>query len=378
MKPTLSLAALLCFCCHSAARASSWPMWDHYAAHFVSPQGRVIDPARNSMTTSEGQSYAMFFALVADDRSSFERIHAWTQANLAQGDLARNLPAWSWGEKPDGSWGVLDQNSASDSDLWVAYSLIEAGDLWANPGYGKTGKAMLSLIAKNESALLPEIGSVLLPGKYGFHPDSTHWVLNPSYMPLPLLLAAARSDSQGPWNSMVSALPAWLQQASPSGFAMDWVEYTTGKGFSAVSEPGNGSRPACGSYDAIRVYLWVGTTAEQSPGTTKLVHLFAPMSAYVKTHLSPPEAVNPDGTISSSTAPPGFAAAVMPLLAVSGEKVAARLQFRNVMAQIEPSTGLLGDPPQYYDQNLALFALGWQEERFRFAPDGTLRVQWKK
>jgi len=54
------------------------------------------------------------------------------------------------------------------------------------------------------------------------------------------------------------------------------------------------------------------------------------------------------------------------------------LQLRNLLAQIEPSTGLLGDPPKYYDQNLALFALGWQEQRFRFAPDGTLRVQWKK
>lgn len=378
MRPAILFVAVLGLCCQSAAKASSWPLWDHYAAHFLSPQGRVVDPSRNSMTTSEGQSYAMFFALVAGDSNSFDRIQEWTQDNLAQGDLAKKLPAWSWGQKSDGSWGVLDQNSASDSDLWVAYSLIEAGELWSKPGYSRTGKAMLSLIAKNESATVPQAGAVLLPGPNGYHPDADHWVFNPSYMPLPLLLAARHADPQGPWSAMAAALPAWLQQASPSGFAMDWVEYTSGKGFSAVSEPGTSSRPACGSYDAIRVYLWVGTTAQDSPGAASLLHLFAPMSSYVKTHLSPPEVVNPDGSVVSTTAPPGFSAAVMPLLMTSGEKAAATLQLRNILAQIEPSTGLVGDPPHYYDQNLALFALGWQEQRFRFAPDGTLRVQWKK
>lgn len=98
----------------------------------------------------------------------------------------------------------------------------------------------------------------------------------------------------------------------------------------------------------------------------------------VKTHLSRPETINPDGTVRSTTAAPGFSAAVMPLLMTSGEKAAATLLLRNVLAQIQPSTGPQGDPPNYYDQNLALFALGWQEQRFRFATDGTLRVQWKK
>lgn len=378
MRRSILLSAVLGLCCYSAARASSWPLWDHYAAHFLSPEGRVIDPQRNSMTTSEGQSYAMFFALVAGDSGSFEKLRTWTEENLAQGNLSKYLPAWSWGRKDDGSWGVIDQNSASDSDLWTAYSLIEAGELWAKPQYSKTGLAMLSLIAKNETASLPQAGTVLLPGPYGFHPDEGHWILNPSYMPLPLLLAAKRVDPRGPWGLMTTALPEWLRQASPSGFAMDWVGYTDGKGFSAVNAPGTPSRPASGSYDAIRVYLWAGMTAQDSPGAARIVQMFAPMSTYVKMHLSPPETVGSEGTVLSTTAPPGFSAAMVPFLVTSGDKAAATAQLRNVLAQFEPSTGLLGDPPHYYDQNLALFALGWQEQRFRFAPDGTLRVQWKK
>ncbi len=378
MRHWLLLAMLLGLCCQSMAKASSWPFWDHYAARFLNPQGRVIDPERNSMTTSEGQSYAMFFALVAGDNGLFEKIRAWTEDNLAQGDLAKNLPAWSWGKKNDGSWGVLDENSASDSDLWIAYSLLQAGKLWAKPQYRQAAKAMLSLIAKQETAALPQIGTVLLPGRYGFHPDSDSWVLNPSYMPLPLLLAAKQADPQGPWQSMASVLPDWMASASPSGFAMDWVEYTEGKGFSAISEPGNAAKSARGSYDAIRVYLWAGMTAIESPGAVKLLHVFAPMSSYVKAHMSPPESVNPDGSISSTTSPPGFSAAVVPLLLTLGEKATATLLIRDLRAEIDPATGLLGSPPRYYDQNLALFGLGWQEQRFRFAPDGMLRVPWKK
>ena len=93
---------------------SSWPFWNHYEGRFISSEGRVIDPDRNRMTTSEGQSYAMFFALVADDPALFERLRTWTENNLAKGDLGSNLPSWSWGKADDDSWRVLDRNSAAD------------------------------------------------------------------------------------------------------------------------------------------------------------------------------------------------------------------------------------------------------------------------
>jgi len=111
---------------HAQTR-SAWPFWSSYQQHFISPDGRVTDFSRGSMTTSEGQSYALFFSLVADDAKEFERIRQWTEDNLASGSLAENLPAWSWGKDARGGWGVLDRNSAADADLWIAYSLLEAG-----------------------------------------------------------------------------------------------------------------------------------------------------------------------------------------------------------------------------------------------------------
>lgn len=353
-----------------------WPFWSSYAAHFLSKDGRVIDPDRNSMTTSEGQSYAMFFALVANDAHTFEQVRSWTEDNLARGSLADNLPAWSWGQSGDGTWRVLDQNSAADADLWIAYSLLQAGSLWNSKSYSRTGEALLALVAKYEVADLPGIGMVLMPGRTELFSTADHWVLNESYSPLPLLVAAAHAQPDGPWERMSAALPEWLQKASPSGFAMDWVAYSRA-GFSPIAGPGDLSSHAYGSYDAIRVYLWAGMANNESPGAEKILKVFSPMAKLVARSQRPPEKIKQDGEVSSSTSPAGFWAAIAPFLKSSGDTSGAEAELQHLKLQFDKSTGLLGSRPRYYDQNLALFALGWQEKRFQFAPDGALRVRWK-
>lgn len=370
-------AALLCGAVALPANAASeWPLWNSYAGHFVSHDGRVIDPDREGMTTSEGQSYALFFALVANDRRAFQNILDWTENNLSDGDIAKQLPAWSWGRNSDGEWEVLDPNSASDSDLWIAYSLLEAGQLWDNAAYSRKGSGMLSHITETEVAHVPHAGTVMVPGRSGFqHGDA--WILNPSYLPLPLLFAMSHFDPGGPWRQMALNLPVWLKQASPAGFAMDWVKCEAG-GFSASSGPAGTPGPGRGSYDAIRVYLWAGMTSKKTPGATDLLALFAPMLRYVKAHMLPPESVAAGGTVLSTQAPMSFLAALIPFAVSSGSAALATQMRGTVTSQISRSTGLLGSPAKYYDQNLALFALGWQEQHFSFAPDGTLRVPWKK
>ncbi len=76
----------------AGCRQGPWTLWRSYSARFIDDQGRVIDPSGNR-TTSQGQAYALFFALVADDRPRFDRILEWTNYNLALGDLGARLPA---------------------------------------------------------------------------------------------------------------------------------------------------------------------------------------------------------------------------------------------------------------------------------------------
>src|ERR1700754_4179095 len=173
-----------------AANCDDWTAYRQFVTRFVQQDGRVVDYSTAvQQTTSEGQSYAMFFALVANDRATFDRLLNWTRTNLSANQFDANnlrLPAWQWGKKQDGSFGVMDPNSASDSDLWIAYDLFQAGRLWKEPAYTKLAYALATQIVKQEIVDLPGLGPMLLPGPQGFRiGDVTR--LNPSYLPLPVL-----------------------------------------------------------------------------------------------------------------------------------------------------------------------------------------------
>src|SRR5881409_3271699 len=115
MKRNARLSLLVVIAMSTICVAQDWlPLWKSYAAAFMDNQIRVIDHDAGDRTTSEGQAYGMFFALVANDRSRFDGLLHWTETNLASGDLATHLPSWLWGRGPNDKWGVLDSNSASD------------------------------------------------------------------------------------------------------------------------------------------------------------------------------------------------------------------------------------------------------------------------
>ena len=361
-----------------------WTLWDSYAARFIDAQGRVIDPQGGSRTTSEGQAYALFFALAANDRTHFDRVLSWTQANLAGGDLSTHLPAWLWGKDKDGQWKALDTNPASDADVWMAYTLIEAGRLWKQPAYSKLGRQMMGLIATSEVANLPGFGPMLLPGPAGFQHDRTptlhSWTLNPSYVPLFIFERLAAVDPSGPWQGIALRIPRFLQQSARRGFAMDWVEYVPGDGFyPAVAHAGPNAPAPVGSYDAIRVYLWAGMMDGSGKTRAEILNAVPAMSAYLANHDAPPEKISEQGLPLEQDGPVGFSAAVLPYLRAfpNLEKPGARQTIR-LSAQKDAASGLYGKDLAYYDQNLALFATGFLDDRFRFGSGGELKVEWAR
>jgi endo-1,4-beta-D-glucanase Y len=356
--------------------SSSWSLWDHYEDHFIQNDGRVVDYERDNLTTSEGQSYAMFFALVANDRPGFERIYHWTVQNLAGGDLANNLPAWSWGRKPDGTLGVKDSNSASDADLWIAYDLIQAGRLWKRPDYTTTGDALLKQIAAREVSNAHSF-PVLLPGHTGFEHEGTS-LSNPSYMPLFLLEAAAKAQPTGPWKAMANSLPTIIQKTSINGFATDWFKIDSDGMMTPSAALDSGSDEASGSYDAVRVYLWAGITSASTPGREAILKSLSGMTSYLKVHQLPPESVSGSQLNPHGTGPVSFSAALIPFLLSVQELNAATAQQKRLDAALSPRTGLYGNPPRYYDQNLAMFSVGYTTHKYRIQSNGDVEVLWRR
>lgn len=351
---------------------AAWPRWEAFKGSFISTDGRVIDVgSADARTVSEGQAYGLFLALVANDRPQFDKLLDMTQNILAQGDLTKHLPAWLWGKRGDGSWGVIDPNPASDADLWLAYTLLQAGRIWHERRFTALGTLLARQVLSQETARLPGLGWSLLPGSKGFHPSAGAWRLNPSYAPLQVLRGLdAVLPEHAKWRQLIETSRRLLVETAPHGFSPDWAQYQSAKGKSGFV-PDTATR-ALGGYNAIRVYLWAGMLDRADPDASLLLKTFRPMVDYVRTHGFPPETIDTaTGESGPNAGNAGFSAALVPFLQASGEPLLAQAQAARV-AQLETRT-----PSGYYGQVLSLLGLGWQVGRFRFRANGSLWLAWR-
>ncbi len=349
--------------------ASAWTLWDAYVARFVQQDGRTIDYAADDKTTSEGQAYTLFFSLVANDRATFEKVLNWANNNLARGDLGARLPAWSWG-RHEGRWEVIDSNSASDADLWLAYTLFEAGRLWHVERYETLGKSLLSRIERQEVSDLPGLGPMLLPGPGGFHPDDATWRLNPSYLPFMVLRRFEAVEPGGKWGKIGENAYRMIRDSSPFHIVPDWVGYRAGQGF--IADPVKGD---VGSYDAIRVYLWAGMLSEKDGYRQELLQALDGMRRELRQNLVPPAVLHGGSGEATGIGPVGFSAALLPYLKVLREE--KLLMIQEYRMDWNTVNSLIGANPIYYDQVLSLFGEGWMEGRFRFDESGRCLPSWK-
>ena len=345
-----------------AENCDGWADWIIFRDKFVQADGRVVDFSADAQSTSESQAYAMFFALVANDRPSFDRLLTWTRANLAQGDLSARLMAWKWGRRTDGSWGVIDNNAAGDAALWLAYVLFQAARRWRDSSLRAAAELMQARIEKELVVDVAGVGPVLLPGPQGFVLKSGGWKLNPSYLPLPVLRGLATEVPTGVWGALVATTVSMIESVTPHYLVPDWVALRPERGF--VLDPELGYQ---GSYDAIRAYLWAAMMPTQDPMRNRLLARMKGMKTLVERLLVPPASVNAYSGESEGSGPGGFSAALLPYLVAVGAKIGARQQRLRIVA-------MGGVPLVYYEQALGLFSLGWIDQRFRFAPDG--RLDW--
>ena len=345
-----------------AENCDGWADWIIFRDKFVQADGRVVDFSADAQSTSESQAYAMFFALVANDRPTFDRLLTWTRANLAQGDLSARLMAWKWGRRTDGSWGVIDNNAAGDADLWLAYVLFQAARRWRDSSLLAAAELMQARIEKELVVDVAGVGPVLLPGPQGFVLKSGGWKLNPSYLPLPVLRGLATEVPTGVWAALVTTTVSMIESVTPHYLVPDWVAVRPERGFALDPELGYQ-----GSYDAIRTYLWAAMLPTQDPMRKRLLARMKGMRTLVERLLVPPASVNAYSGESEGSGPGGFSAALLPYLHAVGAKTGARQQRLRIVA-------MGGVPLVYYEQALGLFSLGWIDQRFRFAPDG--RLDW--
>ena len=227
---------------------------------------------------------------------------------------------------------------------------------------------MANRIWREETVDIPGLGRTVLPAPKGFNPEKGTWRLNPSYVPIQLLRRFKALYPQVSWTSVVDSSFRVLVDSAPKGFSPDWVSYKVPTGFL----PDTKTR-AEGSYDSIRVYLWVGMLSPAEPLRQPLLKALRPMAETIISQGLPPEKINVTTGEFTQGGPVGFSAAVIPFLDAIGEPAASLEQRQRIEAR-----PLSERPLAYYENALALFAMGWKDAYYRFEADGLLVPRWKE
>ncbi len=246
-----ALSAVFMFA--SFAQASAW---DDYKARFVSSDGAVIDSGNSGMSHSEGQGYALMFALMYGDKTVFDKVLSWSEHNLQ--DPKTGLFYWAY--RRDGGDPVADHNNATDGDLFIAWALMRAGAKWRDPAYTKKGESLAQTIS---SLLVTNFGGfkVLLPGLNGFLYNDKVF-LNPSYYIYPALKDLGAFTYMKLWGELASDSKSLmnLNRNFTVPLSPDWIKLMPDGSIITAEQ-----WPARSSYDAIRVPLYLYWGDPDSP-----------------------------------------------------------------------------------------------------------------
>jgi len=242
-------------------------LWAAYKARFITEQGRVVDFANGAISHSEGQGYAMLFAVAANDRIAFDRLWGWTRANLMVRD--DQLLAWRW--EPNARPAVADMNDAADGDILVAWALIEAAEFWKDESYRVAARRIAVEVGRKLLLLGGKDGPLLLPAVAGFAREdrADGPVINLSYWIFPAFQRLPDVAPEVDWSGLIHSGLRELKAArfGPASLPSDWISARDNK-----TAPADGF-PRVFSYNAIRIPLYmamagVGERADYAPFVT--------------------------------------------------------------------------------------------------------------
>lgn len=164
--------------------------YESYKRNFIQ-NGQIIDPQKNNLTTSEGQSYALLRAVYMNDQQTFDTVLTWTNQNLKRTD---NLYAWLY---ENGS--IKDPNSASDGDADIALALILAHQRWAHSEYLAQAQTLLNAIWEHEVTNYNN-AYFFNAGNWANKPNEI--VINPSYLSPVSYKIFSQIDPNHDWNAV--------------------------------------------------------------------------------------------------------------------------------------------------------------------------------
>jgi len=199
-------------------------VWEDYKYKFIEESGRIKDPHNSNVTHTEGIGYTLYFAYKMNDKQTFKKVYNWAKTNIKLNK--HNLPGWRWGKNQQkGCWCMLDMNSATDANLWIAYSLLLMYERTNNIEYKDEADAIIEAIKENQIVYRRGV-PFLLPYEKQIMEDE-EWRLNPSYFIFEIFEYFAKYDNDNVWYKLIKSSKLILKRARFSALSLnpDWVIY---------------------------------------------------------------------------------------------------------------------------------------------------------
>lgn len=222
---------------------------ERFLNRYVTSDGRVIRHDQGGDIVSEGQSYAMLIAEVANRPALVRTIWSWTSAHLGRADGLFSAHASGTGQ-------VEDPHSATDVDTLVAYALLR----YSGPDQDalrEAGHRIAGAVLAHESVSLPDGAPLPVAGPWAT--STTPPIVDPSYLMPAVFAALAGLTGDERWNQAAGAAVALIGQLTDGGKRLpsDWAELTDGQ-LKPIADPGGGA-PVQYSFDAARLPIWFAT-----------------------------------------------------------------------------------------------------------------------
>lgn len=325
--------------------------WNYYKKTFISEEGRVIDHQRGSITTSEGQAYAMRRSVMMEDKTTFDKTYDWAKHNLQHKN--DKLFAWLWGQKNLGKqteieYGIIDNNGASDADVEIAVCLILASKLWNQKSYMDDALKIVNDVWNKETVEIK--GERILTT--GINQAKTENIeVNPSYFMPYAFRIFAEVDKKHDWQKIVDSsyrLTNWCVDNIESGLPPDFFYINRNTGGITFH------KDKCDfSYDAVRVFyrFYVDYTITRDPRAKKLlskselfIHRWHHDKKFYTCYKQNRDLKNYNEAI-------GSIALMLPVIKMYDKNVADEIYKSRIKAKYH-SEGYWGNPMDYYAQNL--------------------------
>jgi endo-1,4-beta-D-glucanase Y len=327
---------------------------------------RTLDKQRNDITTSEGQSYTMLRSVWMGDKQVFDGAWKWTKSYLHRD--SDHLFSWLWGERDNGSYGVLTsqsgQNTASDADENIALALIFGYARWQDPQYLRDARDILTDIWNKEVIVIRGV-------PYSAADDleknslSHTAVVNPSYLEPAAYKVFATVDTTHDWNALADSsyvllqksMAAQLDAGASSNLPPNWVgiDKTTG-----ALVPLGGSNDTNFGYDAMRVpwnialdWQWFGDSRAK-----ELLERMSFLSEQWDAHKSLASVYSHAGAVAAASEAPAIYGGVLGYFAVAEPAQAQEVYQEKLVFLYEPGANDWKQRLSYYDDNWVWFGIG--------------------